>query len=351
MGLTQKNLYKTLASHFGPLTDRVGIGSWLREMIVNVRLMGEWTKFVWQGRPAPSSSILLFGSGRSGTTWITDVLCALPGVQQIFEPLFPLWNERVRRMTGWDTRDPYIRSLYLRPAQEHAEWENLWHDILSGRFRNYWTDYARTSWFPQRFLIKEVRANLMLGWLYRKFQPRIVYLLRHPCAVVYSRLAAPQPWHADVQDILQQETLMEDYLKPWAAQIERETDPLGAHAVWWAVENRVALRQLQGIPHALIFYEDLVLHPQETLERLLPWLGVEQMPKKVIALLPQPSRMSNHTLAYRDAHDRLSRWQTSLSVQEQRRILSWAERLGVDVYDASPYPRLASSVESMPNVM
>lgn len=307
-------------------------------------IAGERVKFGWHGRPSPATSIILAGSGRSGTTWITDVLCALPGVQQIFEPLFPLWNERVRQITGWDKRDPYLRSIYLRPEEEDPDWEDLWRRILSGGFRNYWTDYERTSWFPHRFLVKEVRANLMLGWLYRKFQPRIVYLLRHPCAVVYSRLAAPQPWHAEVRDILKQENLVEDYLKPWVAEIERETDLLGAHAVWWAVENRVALNQLQGIPHALLFYEDLVMRPRAVLESLLPPLGVERIPQKVFNLLPQPSRMSNHSLAYRDAQDRLSRWQISFSVEEQKRILSWAARLGVEAYDAEPYPRLTSSV-------
>ncbi|GAB4403125.1 MAG: hypothetical protein OHK003_30860 [Anaerolineales bacterium] len=313
-------------------------------MYVELLITGERVKFGWHGCPSPETSILLFGSGRSGTTWITDVLCALPGVQQIFEPLFPPWNERVRQITGWDKRDPYIRGIYLRPEEEYPEWEDLWHRILTGKFRNYWTDYKRTSWFPNRFLIKEVRANLMLGWLYRKFQPSILYIMRHPCAVVYSRLAAPQPWHADVQDALRQEKLVEDYLKPWAAEIERETDRLGAHAVWWTVENLVALRQLQGIPHALLFYEDLILHPHEVLENLLPWLGVERIPKKVFDLLPQPSRMSNHTLAYRDAQDRLSRWQTSLSVEEQMRILVWAERLGVNAYDTQPHPRIISSI-------
>lgn len=324
--------------------DYLGVGGWIRQSVTEFRRLGERIRFFVLGKPDSSMSVFLAGSGRSGTTWITDVLCALPGVQQIFEPLFPPWNERVRQLTGWDKSDPYIRSIYLRPAEEYPEWENLWRRILTGGFRNYWTDYARTSWFPNRFLVKEVRANLMLGWLYRKFQPRIVYIMRHPCAVVYSRLAAPQPWHADVRDILRQEKLVEDYLKPWAVEIERETDPLGAHAVWWAVENRVALQQLQGIPHALLFYEDLVLHPQEVLEKLLPWLGVARIPKKVFNLLPQPSRMSNHSLAYRNAQDRLSRWQGSLSVEEQRRILSWAERLGVYAYDTRPHPRLPSSI-------
>jgi hypothetical protein len=211
-------------------------------------------------------------------------------------------------------------------------------------FRNYWTDYERTSWFPARFLIKEIRANLMLGWLYRRFQPRIIYLVRHPCAVVYSRLMAPQPWHADVRDILVQEELVADHLQPWVSAIARERDLLGAHAVWWAVENHIALHQLEGLPHAILFYEDLILRPREVLENLLPWLGVKRLPRKIFSLLPQPSRMSNRHLAYRDEQERLSRWQSGLSVEEQKRVLMWARQLGLEMYDATLYPTSGSSV-------
>lgn len=333
----------SIAKHY---LDNWGVGTLMRQSLVEVRLSGERVKFAVIGRSKPNSGIILAGSGRSGTTWITDVLCALPGVQQVFEPLFPLWNERVRQITGWDRRDPYIRSIYLRPEDEHPEWDDLWHRILTGRFRNYWTDYERNSWFPDRYLIKEVRANLMLGYLHRHFQPRVVYILRHPCAVVYSRLAAPQPWHADVQDILRQEKLVEDHLQPLVSSIEQETDLVGAHAVWWAVENYVALHQLKDVPHYLVFYEDLVSRPREVLETLLPWLGVKKMPEKVLSLLSQPSRMSNKKLAYQDEHDRLSRWQGSLSVGEQKRVLSWAGRLGLTLYDDSPFPSRRSSAHA-----
>ena len=337
-----KRFYKKKPGRVSPLADRLGIGRWLRQTYVNTRLMGERAKFAWVGGPDPTSAILMAGSGRSGTTWITDVLCALPGVQQIFEPLFPLWNERVRQITGWDMSNPYIRSIYLHPEENNLEWNELWGMILTGRLRNYWTDYERSSWFPDRFMIKEIRANMMLGYIYRQFQLSIIYIMRHPCAVVHSRLAAPQPWHADVQDILQQANLVADHLFPFVADIEKETDLLGAHAVWWAVENHVALSQLRVIPHYLVFYEDLVSRPREVLASLLPWLGVETIPEEVLSLLPRSSRMSNERLDYQDAQDRLSRWQVSLSIADQRRILAWGERLGLNMYDTSCYPRLGS---------
>jgi len=323
--------------------DNLGFGVLARQLLVEVMLLGERTKFAILGRPETNMALLLAGSGRSGTTWITELICSLPGVQQIFEPLFPPWNDQVREITGWDMSNPYIRSLYLRANQEYPRWNDLWQRILTGRFRNYWTDYERNAWFPDRFLVKEVRANLMLGYLYRNFQPRMIYILRHPCAVVHSRLALPQPWHADVEDILSQSELVADYLQAWVFEIEQETDLTGAHAVWWAVENHVALQQLKEIPHYLVYYEDLISRPREVLETLLPWLGVEEIPEKAFSLLSQPSRMSNEIAAYQNINDRLSHWKNRLSGEDQERVLSWAGRLGLTMYDESPFPKMRSS--------
>ena len=70
----------------------------------------------------------------------------------------------------------------------------------------------------QIFLIKEIRANLMLGYLYDHFQPKIIYLVRHPCAVTYSRTFMNN-FGADVNDILSQEELT---CKDYFASVDRQ---------------------------------------------------------------------------------------------------------------------------------
>lgn len=331
-----------LRNKIKPLAERAGLGGFLRQAYVEALLSGERLKFALVGRPPPSHAILLAGSGRSGTTWLGELLSNLPGIQPIFEPLFPPWNEMVRRLTGWDCRDPYWRLFYLPAEADHPAWAALWRRILTGRWRNYWTDYERTHFFPDRFLIKEVRAGLMLGFVWRCFQPRLIYLLRHPAAVVHSRLSAPIPWQAHVQDILGQYRLVQDHLQGWEGEIEKETDLIGAHAVWWAVEARVALRQLESVPHYRLFYEDLLLQPRQTLAALIAWLGYDRLPPRLEARLARPSRMSNERLRYADALDRLSRWQRDLPAAAQRRILGWARRLGLEFYDETPLPRRRS---------
>lgn len=300
---------------------------------VQGRMAGETLKFFLNGRPALSTAVVLAGSGRSGTTWVADMLTEGTGLQQIYEPLHPMFVSQARVRTGFDGRDPYLRLYYLQADNDDFAWRQFWADVLEGKVRNYWTNYGQTAWFPDRFLIKTIRANLMLGYLYDQFCPQIVYLTRHPCAVVYSRLRkVPVPWHADVSDILSQDLLVEDYLRPWVAAIERERDLLGAQAVWYAVENMVSQRELATRRHYALSYEALSLDPEAEMERLFTYLGIDA-PCPNAERLAHPSRMTTTGSFVPSPMARLSEWQNGLDATERRRILDWAHRLGVCTYD------------------
>ncbi|GMQ78951.1 MAG: hypothetical protein BMS9Abin02_1500 [Anaerolineae bacterium] len=259
------------------LVKRLGMEEALKKFYVEGRMLGERSKFLIRGRPNPSDAILLAGSGRSGTTWIGNLIASGQGIQQIFEPLHPRFSVQIRHLTGWEVgQRPRYQAHYMRSDEPHGEWSIYLNEVLSGRERNYWTDYHRTSYFPERFLIKTIRANLMLGFLSDQFSPKIIYVYRHPCAVVLSRLKVR--WRADVGDILSQDKLVEDYLQPWIGAIGRERDLLGAHAVWWAVENMVASRELESRPHYAVTYEALVQQPRLEIRKIWSWLGIQPIP-------------------------------------------------------------------------
>ncbi len=266
---------------------------------------------------------------------MTNVLAAARGIQPIFEPLYPAYSRAARELAGWDARDPYIRGHYLRPAGVYPGWGPLLDRILTGRERNYWTDFERKSLFPNRFLIKLIRANLMLGYIAENFHPAIVYTVRHPCAVVRSRLALR--WHAEVDDLLSQPELVQDHLAPFADAISRERDLLGAHAVWWAVENLVASRQLAERAHYRLVYEEAALRPIETARRLAEWLDLE-LPRNLETITGRISRVTRKKYARLTTAERLSLWQKELSPDEQRRVLAWSQRLGLGDYDFDPLP-------------
>jgi Sulfotransferase family len=308
----------------------------MMEIIAGSQILVERLGLVFAGRPDPSANILLAGSGRSGTTWLMNVLASVPGTQKIFEPLHPSTPE-VAALTGWvDDGISRVRLRYLRPKGQYPEWEGFLARLLSGRVRTAWTDYSwRSSYLPRRFVIKDIRANLMLGHIHENFKSRIVYLIRHPCAVIHSRLR--NGWRADVADLLCQEELVEDYLRPWIGEIEREKDAVGAHAVWWAVENALALHELEGRPHYRETYEDLSLEPYQRVQGLLRWLGLENASISDAAI-QQPAWDGSLTPSYQTSSERLASWQKYLAEEEQHRILDWAYRLGILLYDEGALP-------------
>jgi hypothetical protein len=326
------------------LTQKIKIDSDVRQLIVEIQMLGERLKFSMKGTPSCSDAIVLVGSGRSGTTWLAQVLTHAHGIQQIFEPLFPVWNKEVRALTGWDTADPYVRAKYLRPGGSYPLWNDLLYRILIGQYRNYWTDYERNSYFPNHFLIKEIRANLMLGYLCDRFLPKIIYVMRHPCAVVYSRLSAPKTWYADVGDILNQEDLVEDHLRPWVRKMEKVTDVLQAHAVWWAVENFVALQHLSNYSHFFVTYEEVVLEPKRKAKEMLTWLDISPDTRKLKNAVAQPSRMMHNNAEYGSKFGPLSKWKQKLPSEDQSRILYWAKELGIPYYNEDIYPLIEPDV-------
>jgi len=308
----------------------------IRRCSVEARLAGERLQRCVGAAPPAERSPIVGGSGRSGTTWLADLLCAAPGVQQIFEPLSPAEIPEITRLTGWRDGCPsHIRSWYLSVEETEAQWIHFLADVLSGRIRNHWTDSYRTSYFPRRYLIKLIRGNLMLGFMQRHFSCPIAIVVRHPCAVVNSRLQLG--WHADVRDVLSQERLVERHLRPWIAEIEHERDPVGAHAVWWAVENYVALRELSGRPHHAFFYERACINPRSEIGALARWFDIE--PEDVsLTHLSRPGRQARQKTPYRPTPERLWRWRNDLSDEQAQRVLSWAKRLGLDWYGLGPLP-------------
>lgn len=296
----------------------------------------EQLQFAWRKRPSPESALIVAGSGRSGTTWLSRLLTADREMQLIFEPLSPEWIPEIFKLTGWSGDPSLLRSFYLPAAEDNPDWYHFLERMLTGQVRSVGTDYDRTSFFPQRYLIKLIRANLMLRYLHHNFSSPIVYVTRHPCATVLSRLELN--WQADTASLLQQEALVEDYLQPWVKDIEKEQDPLGKHAVMWAVENFVARSQLANFAHLRITFEGLCLSPEETTNRIRDWASLQSPSKLNAQLIREPSRQSRSDAFYASTMDRLSSWKKHLSSEDEERILSWSRRLGITEYNADILP-------------
>ena len=148
-------------------------------------------------------SIFVAGSGRSGTTWLQEIINYHNEYRVMFEPFYP---QKVNIVSDWHPFQ-YLRTedteqRFLRPAEA----------ILCGNVKNFWVDKYNKRLFSQRRVIKDIRANLFLHWIKDNFpEIPIILIMRHPCAVANSK--SQGNWENNLDHYLSQEDLMEDYLE------------------------------------------------------------------------------------------------------------------------------------------
>lgn len=277
-----------------------------------------------------TKSILVAGSARSGTTWLGDFIAAQIPCRIMFEPFNP---DLVR-----EYRDFYYFQ-YMRPERQNNELYAFSRKVFTGEIRNRWIDHQNEQLRPHYRLIKEIRANLMLKWLHGNFtEVPIIFLLRHPCAVVLSRMELGWGTDSDIQPLLSQPDLVQDYLGDHLEFIKAAKTEEEKHAIIWSITNLVPLKQFNAGGIKLMYYEYLCTQPDVELPSLLSFIGQSDIltSRNVINRPSQTTRASSPVVL---GNDKLSNWKKKLSVSQIDNVLRVVERFGLStLYSDSLYP-------------
>ena len=278
------------------------------------------------------STVFLAGSGRSGTTWVGDVIAAQGPYRVMFEPFQP----GGAALPGWHVQE------YVRPADRDPRHLRPAAAILTGKVRGVWVDTYNRRFLCRRRLIKEVRANLFLKWLHEAFPAvRIVFMLRHPCAVASSRVQLGW-WRRDYEDLLTQSDLVTDHLAPYADDLRAAQDPFERQVWLWCVENLVALSQLQPGDALPVFYEHLCVEPEREFRRVLAFAGADP-DAHVSALHGRASVTSREWSAVLSGADPVGAWHARVSEQQAQRAREICARVGLDaLYGDGDVPLVAA---------
>lgn len=279
-----------------------------------------------------TGTVLLAGSGRSGTTWMSQIINHGNPYRDIFEPFHP---QRVDQVRGW----PVMR--YLPESLSDDAVSDRVRDLLSGRIRSRWTDaYNRKTWTRHR-LVKAIRANLMLGYI-RSHLPQIklLFAMRHPCAVVHSRVKLR--WDTHLDELLAQPALMRDHLEPFRETIERAErcdDVWHKHLTMWCIENLVPLRELSQEQVHLLRYEDLCQDFDHEVASLFSFLG-RPIPPAIDRAKIQTSAHFRRDSAILRGGDLLGDWQKHVLPRHIDAMLDMLQAFGLSrLYNETPYDR------------
>lgn len=286
------------------------------------------SRFYFNPDPDLRRSILVAGTARSGTTWLGDLIASQIPSRILFEPF--------NRDLVSDYRQ-FHYFQYMRPGTENPEFFNFAQKVFTGEIRNAWIDRRNERIFSYVRLVKEIRANLALKWLHENFpEVPILFLVRHPCAVVLSRMELGWATDSDIEPFLSQPQLIEDHLSPYLDLIRSAANLEEKHAVIWSVSNLVPLRQFNADELKVVCYEELCNHPENELPRIFEAIGYQYsgaMSSK------QPSQTTRPASAVVTGADQIENWKKKLSRSQIDNVLRVVQAFGLDhLYGDSTLP-------------
>jgi hypothetical protein len=257
-------------------------------------------------------TVFLAGCGRSGTTWLSEVLNADRHYHYLFEPFN---NKKTRAWRNFAYRQYLARDAVDSEALAAAA------SILSGRTHSLWIDSQNRAFISGDRLVKDTRANLMLGWLRACFpQMPVVLLTRHPLAVTRSRQKLGWGPGVSLEALRAQPELMRRHLDDYRGLLEDlDGDDFAMQIANWCIEHLVPLREMGDGEYCLVVYESLVRDPDTELERLFAYLGRDFTDAHRSRLSRASATASRGTRSSLDARKLLRPWEGKLTeAQEQQ---------------------------------
>jgi len=302
----------------------------------------------------------IFGAGRSGSTWLWAILGSHPRLAHRFEPIHrlapvsPRVNALRARLASGDFGAEILDEIYdafypshpelVRPPffrKETGARLNLGSALLWPVARK-WPVIARMfRWLysPREgtpLLFKEVAFEHLMRNLLERTPIRVVYLLRHPAALLHSLRSGQDQalMPSDRRAILADYVAKENPDLPARLGIDlRTATPLETEAIMLRVDLEVGWRAAVASQQALVVvYEELCARPFEVAERVCAHFGLDFAApcRSFISMSTGGGRwerlrrgefvVNPYFSVFRNPLERKDRWKKEMSLADQQRV-------------------------------
>lgn len=204
--------------------------------------------------------LIVVGSARSGTSWLSETLAQPFRYRMLFEP-----DQETRTKQGYllcdkwltskaDSKDAYTYLTKVFKNRVDCDW------IAQNSNRKF----KRHLWpfVPKKFIIKFVRCNLSAHYINAEFNIPLIHIIRNPYDIIRSQQQVKFPWLYDLSHFATQEKLVkliQDRFNYDITQFEKLTD-VEILTLRWCIENVIPLEVLEPYSGKAIVvrYEDLL---------------------------------------------------------------------------------------------
>lgn len=305
--------------------------------------------------------VIISGSGRSGTTWVQDALAAANDMRTVFEPMHPVGVKQAAKFAY----------RQLEANEQEPQLEAFMDKVFDGSLRSLWANYRlrpdrfnplvnspitvynhslkaldhfkryRGSANKQHAVVKFIRANLMLPWLAARYQFPTVLMVRHPGAVIASRMKlSSADWDAEkaIARYRSNERIKQLIKNRFAVDIDEKMSTVTCLCTVWCIENVLPLEWAQDSGYAVVSYEHLMVEPEAEWQRLVEYLQLEHVPDDALLGLPS-QQVSSDMREQRFTAEHVHRWKQKMQAEALDEISATLERFGSNFYrvdDALP---------------
>ncbi len=284
--------------------------------------------------------IWVISDGRSGSTWLSNLINYEKRFRYMFEPFHPHFINEMKS---------YNYFPYLNPNKDYAEFYNFAKKVFSGEFVHPRVDSGNHNLLFKGLLIKDVFSNLFAKWVDVRF-PKVkkILLLRHPCAVAYSKEKLRHwKWMTEPVEFLANRELLNDYLTPFIDVIKSAKTFFEKQIVIWAVVNYVPLRQFKEGHIHLVFYENIYSDFESEINKLFAYVFDKQPNKqanfslndKLFYQFNKPSKVSRKDKTASGSENVLENWRKHVGSNDIKRMLEILKEFGLDkIYSEDTMP-------------